>query len=105
MLNRTGKSRISLEAAIFEWSNEHTVLMYECACKLRKGVWTDPELYYTPHDDSFSIENSPEVLYIKVKDRSVMESGIDITTSFCFNGFEYILKSGMLYTEDGLSGH
>jgi len=105
MLNRTEERRMFLEDAIFGWSKEHTVLIYECACKLQKGVWTDPELYYTPHNNSFSIENSAKILNIKVKDRSLMESGIDITTGFHFKGFEYILKSAMLYTGDGLSGH
>lgn len=34
-----------------------------------------------------------------------MESGIKLMTSFSFKGFEYVLKSGMLYTGDGFGGH
>ena len=81
MLKRSGKRRISLDDAILEWSSERTVLMYEYEYELRKGVWTDPELYYTSQDDYFSIENFPEVLYIELNHRSMMESGKEITTS------------------------
>ena len=84
MLNRVGRISIPLQDAISEWSKEHTLLSYQCECKLRDGVWTNPELYYTTHIDSFVIENAPEFLHIKVRDMSVMESGIKVRTSFSF---------------------
>ena len=82
MLKRVENSIISLQDAISQWENQSATLSYDCECKLKAGVWTKPELYYSKHIDSFQVIGAPQVLHIKVKDRSVRESGITISDTF-----------------------
>lgn len=73
MLKGDEKNVKTLQNAIDEWVGEVSTLSYHCDCKLQNGRRAPndpPEMYFTEHKQFLEVIVAPEVLHIKVKDRS-----------------------------------
>ena len=107
MLNSEEMAGKPLQVAVNEWCEATSRLEYECACKSQNRVNNsdNAEMYYTSHREVFEITKSPVFLHIKARDRATTGNTVKMLTKFFFNGVEYVLKSGMLYTGTGEGGH
>ena len=108
MLNYQGTKR-SLQEAVNEYCSSVSTVLCDCVCK--RNISINPTLvptagmYYTEHNETFAIIGTPDILHIKVRDRSRANHTIVMSERFSLCGVEYAFKSGMLYTGSGNKGH